>query len=121
MRSGTVVGAEALIRWQHPEKGLLAPGLFLPLIENHPLAVDLGEWVINTALAQMEHWRAAGLELPVSVNIGARQLQQGNFVTRLRSILAAHPHMRPDWLELEVLETSALADMAQAVLSLIHI
>lgn len=113
MRSGTVVGAEALIRWQHPEKGLLAPGTFLPLIENHPLAVDLGEWVINTALAQMELWRAVGLDLPVSVNIGARQLQQGNFVTRLRSILAEHPHMRPDWLELEVLETSALADMAQ--------
>ncbi len=113
MRSGTVVGAEALIRWQHPEKGLLAPGLFLPVIENHPLAVDLGEWVISTALVQMERWRAAGLDLPVSINIGARQLQQGNFVTRLRSILAAHPHMRPDWLELEVLETSALADMAQ--------
>ncbi|MBK6998427.1 MAG: EAL domain-containing protein [Rhodoferax sp.] len=113
MRSGTVIGAEALIRWQHPEKGLLAPAAFLPIIENHPLAVDVGEWVISTALAQMQHWRAVGLDLPVSVNIGARQLQQGNFVTRLRSILAAHQHMRPDWLELEVLETSALADMAQ--------
>ncbi len=113
MRSGTVVGAEALIRWQHPEKGLLAPAAFLPIIENHPLAVAVGEWVIDTALTQMERWRAAGLDLPVSVNVGARQLQQGNFVTHLRAILAAHPHMRPDWLEFEVLETSALADMAQ--------
>ncbi len=113
MRSGKVIGAEALIRWQHPEQGLLAPSAFLPLIENHPLAVAVGEWVINTALTQMEHWHAAGLDLPVSVNIGARQLQQGNFVPQLRAILAAHPHLQPDWLELEVLETSALADMAQ--------
>jgi diguanylate cyclase (GGDEF)-like protein/PAS domain S-box-containing protein len=113
MRSGTVIGVEALIRWQHPEKGLLAPSAFLPLIENHPLAVDVGEWVINTALTQMQQWQAVGLDLPVSVNIGARQLQQGNFVTQLRAILAAHPRIRPDCLELEVLETSALADMAQ--------
>jgi EAL domain-containing protein (putative c-di-GMP-specific phosphodiesterase class I) len=113
MRSGKLVGAEALIRWQHPEKGLLAPAQFLPVIEDHPLAVEVGEWVIDTALIQMEAWHAAGLDLPVSVNIGARQLQQGNFVERLQSILARHPRAKPANLELEVLETSALADMAQ--------
>jgi EAL domain-containing protein (putative c-di-GMP-specific phosphodiesterase class I) len=113
MHSGQVVGAEALIRWQHPERGLLAPAAFLPVIEDHPLAVDVGEWVIDTALNQIEVWRAAGLDLPVSVNIGARQLQQANFVEHLQGILARHPQVNPASLELEVLETSALADIAQ--------
>jgi diguanylate cyclase (GGDEF)-like protein len=113
MHSGQVIGAEALIRWQHPEKGLLAPAVFLPVIEDHPLAVDVGEWVIETALAQIESWHLAGLKLPVSVNIGARQLQQSDFVERLQAILAAHPRVHPGSIELEVLETSALADMAQ--------
>ena len=71
MRSGAVIGAEALIRWQHPEKGLLPPLEFLPLIEDHPLAVELGEWVIDAALKHREDWLKSGLDLPVSVNIGA--------------------------------------------------
>ena len=111
MRTGTVIGLEALIRWQDPERGLLPPAVFLPVIEDHPLAVDIGEWVIDSALAQMEDWRAAGLDLPVSVNVGARQLQQLGFVPRLRELLAAHPTIRPCDLELEVLETSALEDL----------
>jgi len=111
MRTGEVVGAEALIRWQHPQEGLLAPALFLPEIENHPLAIDLGEWVIDAALHQMELWQADGLLIPVSVNIGARQLQQPNFVERLEAILAAHPGINPAHLGLEVLETSALEDL----------
>jgi diguanylate cyclase (GGDEF)-like protein/PAS domain S-box-containing protein len=111
MRSGLVVGAEALIRWQHPEKGLLAPAAFLPVIEDHPLAVEVGEWVIDAALTQMARWHASGLALPVSVNVGARQLQQVDFVARLKSILRRHPQVNPAHLELEVLETSALADI----------
>ena len=113
MRSGQVIGAEALIRWQHPEKGLLAPAMFLPVIEDHALAVAVGEWVIDTALTQIERWHAQGLDLPVSVNIGARQLQQSDFVDRLHALLAAHPQVKPGHLELEVLETSALEDIAQ--------
>ncbi len=113
MRSGQVVGVEALIRWQHPQRGLLSPALFLPVIEDDPLAVDVGEWVIDTALTQIELWQAAGLRTSVSVNIGARQLQQHDFVERLRAQLSAHPQVQPDQLELEVLETSALADIAQ--------
>lgn len=114
MRNGKVVGAEALIRWQHPEKGLLSPGAFLPVIEDHPLAVDVGEWVIDTALRQSEIWRERGLTIPVSVNLGARQLQQADFLDRLRGILSAHPHIGRDRLELEVLETSALEDIVRA-------
>ncbi len=113
MRTGQVIGAEALIRWQHPEGGLLAPALFLPAIEDHPLAVAVGEWVIATALTQIEDWRKAGLNLPVSVNIGTRQLQQADFVDRLRAILAAHPRVDPACLELEILETTALEDISQ--------
>ena len=111
MRSGQIIGAEALIRWQHPEKGLLPPAVFLPVIENHALAVDIGEWVIDAALTQIEVWQAAGLDIPVSVNIGARQLQHAGFVLRLRELLAAHPGVSPEKLELEVLETSALEDL----------
>jgi diguanylate cyclase (GGDEF)-like protein len=77
MRSGQIIGAEALIRWQHPEKGLLLPAVFLPVIEDHALAVFIGEWVIDTALTQIELWRSAGLDMKVSVNIGARQLWRG--------------------------------------------
>jgi diguanylate cyclase (GGDEF)-like protein/PAS domain S-box-containing protein len=113
MRKGLVIGAEALIRWQHPERGLLTPATFLPVIEDHPLAVEVGEWVIDTALNQIEAWNGDGLDLTVSVNIGARQLQQSDFVQRLQAILARHPHVNPALLELEVLETSALADMEQ--------
>ena len=113
MRSGEVIGAEALIRWQHPERGLLSPAEFLPVIEDHPLAVDVGEWVIDAALSQCEAWRKRGLDLSVSVNVGARQLQQADFVDRLRGILAAHPSIGAWHLELEILETSALEDVAR--------
>ena len=113
MRTGQVIGAEALIRWQHPQRGLLAPALFLPVIEDHPLAVALGEWVIATALTQIEAWRTLGLDLPVSVNIGTRQLQQPDFVARLRATLETHPQVHPSCLELEILETTALEDIAQ--------
>ncbi|BCB26524.1 hypothetical protein SKTS_14100 [Sulfurimicrobium lacus] len=113
MRTGEVIGAEALIRWQHPQKGLLPPAVFLPVIEDHPLAVELGEWVIASALTQMELWRASGLDLPVSVNVSARQLQEANFVERLRELLAQHPSVKWGDLELEVLETSALEDVAR--------
>jgi diguanylate cyclase (GGDEF)-like protein len=112
MRSGVVVGVEALIRWQHPDRGLLAPTLFLSVLEDHPLALELGEWVMHAALTQIEIWQDAGLEMPVSVNVGARQLQLVNFVVRLRDILRAHPAIKPSQLQIEILETSALEDLA---------
>jgi len=111
MRQGLVVGAEALVRWQHPERGLLPPVEFLPMIEDNDLIVRLGEWVIEQALAQIALWRAAGLELRVSVNVAARHLQQQDFVVRLREMLARHPEVPASQLELEVLETAALEDM----------
>jgi len=113
MRTGKVVGVEALIRWQHPERGLLNPIEFLPVIENNLMMIEVGEWVINTVLTQISQWQKMGLNLPVSasVNIAAVQLQQPDFTQRLTTQLAAHPDVEPRYLELEVLETSALDDV----------
>ena len=112
MRTGKVVGVEALIRWQHPDKGLLAPGAFLPVINDHPLAIELGKWVLDAALSQIESWRRSGLHISVSVNISARELQQADFVKHLLELLSAHPTVQPEDLQLEVLETNALEDLA---------
>ena len=113
MQSGKVIGVEALIRWQHPERGILAPGLFLPIIEDDYLIVTVGEWVLETALQQIQSWKQHGLNLSVSINISALQLQQPNFVKRLKSILEKFPDMNANDLELEILETSALCDISQ--------
>lgn len=113
MGTGQVIGAEALIRWQHPIKGLLLPGIFLPFIEDHALAVDIGEWVIRTALNQTMQWQATGLVIPVSVNISARHIQHPDFVERLKKILDEFPQVNPSHLEIEVLETSALEDIVR--------
>ena len=111
MRRGTIVGAEALIRWQHPERGLLSPAAFLPALENQALMVDLGDWVIDSTLGQIRAWRAAGLRLPVSVNVDPMQLDQPDFVTKLRDAMNRHPDLETGDLELEVVETSALEDV----------
>ncbi|MFT5716946.1 MAG: diguanylate cyclase (GGDEF)-like protein/PAS domain S-box-containing protein [Oleiphilaceae bacterium] len=114
MKTGEIIGAEALIRWQHPERGLLPPIDFLPLIESHSFNIQIGEWVIDEALSQISKWQARGLNLPVSVNIAALQLQQKNFADRLATLLAAHTDVAPSALQLEVLETSALGDVMDA-------
>ena len=113
MRTGEVLGAEALIRWQHPVSGLIPPLEFLPVIEGHGVSLKLGEWVIDAALSQIMQWRSMGINLAVSVNISGFQLQQNNFTTRLAMLLAAHPQVDPKCLELEILETSALQDTKQ--------
>jgi diguanylate cyclase (GGDEF)-like protein/PAS domain S-box-containing protein len=113
MNTGEVVGVEALIRWQHPERGLVPPLAFLPGIEGHAISLELGEWVIDTALSQITQWRNIGLKIPISVNISPYQLQQANFTTRLAALLAAHPEVKPHYLELEILETGAFSDIDQ--------
>jgi diguanylate cyclase (GGDEF)-like protein/PAS domain S-box-containing protein len=113
MKSNEVVGAEALIRWKHPQLGILPPDAFLPIIEGHLISINIGEWVIDTALKQINIWQAEGLTIPISVNIGASQLQSSNFVARLAESLAAYPDISPELLELEILETSALENLIQ--------
>ncbi|MCG7992773.1 MAG: EAL domain-containing protein [Candidatus Thiodiazotropha lotti] len=111
MRSGQVIGVEALIRWLHPQQGLLMPISFLPVIEDHDIAVEMGEWVLENALAQLSQWDDLGLKTSVSVNIGARQLQRTDFVDQLKMIVQRYPAIASDRLQLEILETSALDDM----------
>ena len=111
LRTGKVIGVEALIRWQHPERGLLAPGLFLPNIEGHEISLDLGEWVLETALQQIEAWADQGLDLQVCVNISAYQLQQPDFSAKLKTQMNNHPKVPRHRLELEVLETTALDEL----------
>ena len=111
MRRGAVIGAEALIRWRHPDEGLLAPARFMPAVDAGELSVTVGEWVLNEALRQMAVWAAQGLQLPVSINLSGRHLQQPGFVTHLQTALAMHSTVPPDWLELEILETAALEDL----------
>ncbi|MBA6348733.1 EAL domain-containing protein [Colwellia sp. BRX8-9] len=113
MQTGDVIGVEALIRWQHSVRGLVPPLDFLPVIEGHAISLELGEWVIDRALSQIIQWRNMGINLPVSVNISAYQVQQSNFTTRLATLLAIHPEVAPNCLELEILETSALHDISQ--------
>ena len=111
LRTGEVFGMEALVRWQHPEQGLLGPGQFLPWIEDNDLCVDVGEWVMREALAQMWRWSVQGHHWTVSVNIAARHFHRCDFVSRLRAILQEYPMVLPSQLELEILESAALEDM----------
>jgi len=116
LRTGQVVGVEALLRWQHPERGLLTPALFLPAIGNTGLAVQIGDWVIERALAQAARWQDQGLNqgrgLQVSVNVGARQLVQADFPQRLQELLQRQPPALAHLLHLDVLEADALAETA---------
>ena len=116
LRTGQVMGVEALLRWQHPERGLLAPAHFLPLIETTGLAVQIGDWVIEQALAQTTAWASAGVNggkgLPVSVNVGARQLSRHDFPQRLQELIQRQPPEVAHLLHLDVLEADALVETA---------
>ncbi|PIW57398.1 MAG: GGDEF domain-containing protein, partial [Piscirickettsiaceae bacterium CG12_big_fil_rev_8_21_14_0_65_44_934] len=112
MKTGEVIGVEALIRWQHPEQGLLSPLDFLPVISGHELSIDLGNWVIKTAMQQIEYWKSINIRLPISVNIDALHLESPNFVTHLKMLLETHPNIEHGDLELEVLESSALDNLS---------
>ncbi len=111
MRSGEVLGFEALLRWDHPQHGLIAPMQFLPLIENTGLSARVGDWVFAQALDHLSSWRRAGLDISVSVNVAARHLQEPDFAQRLSELLARHAQPLASHFELEVLETAAHADI----------
>lgn len=114
MLQGRVIGAEALIRWRHPERGLVMPNDFLPLTEETDFAITLGEWVIHQALTQMDIWHRQGLSLVISINVAPRHLQQPDFAQGLAGLLSAFPDLPTHLVELEILETAALHDTAHA-------
>jgi EAL domain-containing protein (putative c-di-GMP-specific phosphodiesterase class I) len=108
MRLGTVVGAEALARWRHPEQGVLAPGSFMTLLEGTDLEVPFGAWVVGAGLAAVKSLMDHDLHLPVSVNISAHHLQQPGFADWMAEQLAVHPDVSAGQLEIEITETAAL-------------
>lgn len=113
LKTGKLVGCEALIRWMHPERGMLLPLDFLPYIEVDELSCRLGNWVIRHALRQLSLWRQGGLVLQVSVNISGRHLQSADFVQDLKHALEGQPDVPPSCLQLEILETTGLEDVVK--------
>ncbi len=111
MRTGQVVGMEALIRWQHPKDGLVAPIEFLPFIEQHDVIIDIGHWVLESALKQLTQWQKEGRNWSVSINIAARHFHVPNFALLIAQALKRFPNIRPEQLEIEILESAALGDV----------
>jgi len=113
--AGTVMGFEALIRWHHPQEGLLSPGAFLHYLDGTELEIMVGEWVLTSVVRQIKVWSDSGIKVNVSANISADHLLRDNFAVRLQEILADYPRSVAEALELEILETAALADLKKAV------
>lgn len=111
LNSGAVIGFEALLRWQHPQEGLIPPLDFLPLVEQTDLIVEIGEWVIDQALNQIGRWAALGHTWSVSVNIAALHFQRADFTETLKSLLACHPNVAPQMLDIEIVESVVLENI----------
>ena len=110
--TGELFGVEALIRWYSVENGILPPSHFIPLVKNTPVELEVGRWVLKTALAQLALWQKEGMPLSISVNISAYQLQSPGFVGELTALIQQFPHVSPALLEIEILESAAVEDWA---------
>jgi diguanylate cyclase (GGDEF)-like protein/PAS domain S-box-containing protein len=118
LASGRVIGVEALVRWHHPERGLLSPLTFIPLAEETGLIVPLGAWVLGQALRQLAAWHAAGIDgLRMAVNLSAHQLRSPTFVSSVAAAIET-TGIPPERLELEITESVAMAD-PQATIELL--
>lgn len=111
LQSGRISGVEALLRWQHPERGLLTPGAFLEALERSPLMPAVGDWVLQEALAQAEQWHRDGKDWDIHVNLAAVQLEEPGFAHYLERLLYKHPDLHKDALWLEIVERVALRDI----------
>ncbi|HEY6896521.1 MAG TPA: PAS domain-containing protein [Rhodocyclaceae bacterium] len=109
LASGKLQGVEALVRWRHPARGLLAPGEFIPLAEDSNLILDIGEWVLDAACCQAARWREGGREIKIAVNVSAKQLDAGNLVERIAALTERHG-ITPADLEIELTESTVMAD-----------
>ncbi|MGZ3181458.1 MAG: bifunctional diguanylate cyclase/phosphodiesterase [Telluria sp.] len=115
LASGEVVGMEALLRWQHPELGMVAPGRFIGVAEDTGLIAPIGAWVMRTAAAQNKAWQEAGLgHLRVAVNLSARQFASPDLVEDIRRVLE-DTGLPPEYLEIELTESLFMSDIGQAV------
>ena len=111
MRHAKVLGVEALLRWKHPDQGVISPAQFLPLIENTGLSISVGNWVLQEGIEQLARWLRMGLDITVSINVSARHLQEPLFAQHLAGLLSRHHAPVAHRLIIEVLETAALADV----------
>ena len=119
LASGEIVGMEALIRWQHPEMGMVAPNRFIGVAEETGLIVQIGAWVMRAACQQNQDWQDAGLgKLRVAVNLSARQFGAANLIADIRSVLA-ETGLAPNCLEIELTESLFMSDVTLAV-ELLH-
>jgi len=114
---GRLVGVEALIRWHHPERGLLLPDDFIPVAEERRLMLPIGQWVLREAMRCARRWHAQGLELPISVNLSSMQFQQRGFVASLAELLQQE-QVRGEWIELELTERMLMDDLVEVKASL---
>ncbi len=111
LATGDIVSAEALLRWNHPDHGMIEPARFIPIAEETGLIVPIGEWVIDTACAQLQAWRRQGITLKsISANVAVPQLQAPEFVPSVQRIMDKH-QIGPGMLELEVTESTLAADI----------
>lgn len=118
-KTQTLVAAEALLRWNHPRKGLIPPVVFIPIIEESGLIVPIGDWVLNQACMQMAQWQAQGLELKrIAVNVSARQFKDSTFVAKVQAAIL-HSGIAAHQLELELTE-SILIDNIEHTLQVLH-
>jgi diguanylate cyclase (GGDEF)-like protein len=113
--TGRIIGMEALIRWNHPKRGMVSPAAFIPVAEESGLILEIGRWVIATACAQSVAWRDAGIApIPMAVNISTRQLHDPDIVNVVRTVLAMSG-LDPEHLELEVTESAAMVNAKDAI------
>ncbi len=111
LQTGKMVQVEALMRWRHPQKGLVSPGTFIPLAEENGMIIPMGEWILEAVCHQIQAWQRLGLQpIPVSVNLSARQFQQPNLAQTIATILT-DTHTPPHLLDLEITETAAMQDV----------
>lgn len=116
--SGVMTGAEALVRWRHPVKGMVPPSEFIPLAEETGLIQRLGEWVMDSVCRQLRSWLDAGLPVPtVAVNLSARQFRQEGLASSIRQLLDRHG-VEAKYLELEITESAVMYDMETAIATL---
>ncbi|HEY0846909.1 MAG TPA: EAL domain-containing protein [Noviherbaspirillum sp.] len=119
--SGRIHGTEALIRWRHPEYGMISPVQFIPLAEETGMIVQIGEWILRTACAQAKQWEEAGVPMRVAVNLSARQFHQGDLAETISDILTELA-LPPELLEIELTEGILMEDTRQtaAILEKLH-